>query len=79
MVKKCSTVALCKDLVHTNHFYNPLWVQQENTESTKKWICEDIAKWVTSIEGFPDEIGTTLLWNKVNGYAVLIVFRGDLK
>ena len=54
-------------------------MHQENTESMKKWICEDIAKWVTSIEGFPDDVGTTLLWNKVNGSALIVVDREDLK
>ena len=79
MVKKCSTLGMCKDPVHTNQFYNSLWVQQENMESTKKWSCEDVAKWVTSNEGFPDDVDTALLWNKVNRSALLIMEREDLK
>ena len=48
-------------------------------ESMKKWSCEDVAKWVTSNEGFPDDVDTTLLWNKVNGSALLVMEREDLK
>ena len=48
-------------------------------ESMKKWSCEDVAKWVTSNEGFPDDVDTTLLWNKVNGYALPVMERKDLK
>ena len=72
-------MGLCKYSVHTNQFYNPLWVKQDNTESMKKWRCEYVVKWFTSIEGFPDDFGITLFWNKVNGDALIVIGREDLK
>ena len=76
---KRSTLGLCKDSVLAKQFDDPLWVQQNKTASVKKWSCEDVAKWVTEIEGMPDNIGTTFLGNKVNGAALLVMGREDFK
>ena len=45
----------------------------------KNWRYDDVAKWVTSIEGIPDDINTTLLENNINGTALLVMGWEELK
>ena len=45
----------------------------------KKWICENVAKRVTEIEGMTDDIGNNFLGNKVNGVALLVMGQEDIK
>ena len=79
METKRSTLVMCKDSVLSKHFDDPLWVQQDKTSSVKKWSYYAVTKWLTSIEGMPDDIGTTFLDNKINGTALLDLGREDLK
>jgi len=79
MATKRSTLGLCKNSVLAKQFDEPLWVQQDNTKAVKKWSCEDVSKWVTAIEGMPDNIGATFVGNDVNGVALLVMGREDLK
>ena len=73
MATKRSTLVMCKDSVLSKHFDDPLWVQQDKTSSVKKWSYDAVEKWVTAIEGMPDDIGTTFLDDKINGTALLVV------
>ena len=71
MAPNCSTLGMCKDSFLAKKFDEPLWVNQDKTTPENYWICEEVAKWVTTIEGMPDVIGTTFLENNVHGAALL--------
>ena len=73
MATKRSTLGLCKDFVLTKQFNDPLWAQEDKITPAKDWSCEEVAEWVTRIEGMPDGIGTILLENNVDGSALIIL------
>ena len=77
--KERSTLGMCKDSVLAKHFDKLICVHQDKTASVKKKICEEVAKWVTAIEGMPDDIGTNFLANKVNGVVLIVMGRKDVK
>ena len=52
-------------------FEDPLWTHKDKTAPEKQWSCEEVAKWVTEIEGMPYNVGVAFLWNDVNGDALL--------
>ena len=79
MATKRSALGLCKDSVLANQFDDPLWVHKDKTKSSKKWICEDVSKWVTAIEGVPDNIGATFVSNDVNRVALIVMGWEELK
>ena len=79
MATKGYTLVMYKDSVLSKHFDDPLWVQKVKTSSVKKWSYNAVAKWVTAIEGMPDDIGTAFLNNKINRTALIVVGRKELK
>ena len=79
MATKRSTLGLCKDSVLAKQFDDPLWVQRKNTTSAEEWSCEEVAKWVATIKGMPDDIGPALMRNDVSGTVLLAMQRDDLK
>ena len=54
-------------------------VQQNNTASSEEWSCEKVAKRVATIKGVPDYAVPALVRNYVNGSALLVMGREDLK
>ena len=79
MTKKQSTLGLYKDFVLAKQFENTLWVQQDNTTSAEEWSCEKVSKWVTTIKCMPYDVGSALVRNDVNGAALLVTGREELK
>ena len=79
MATKRSTLGLYKDSVLAKQFDDPLWVQQKDTASTEEWSCDEVAKWVATIKGMPEDVGTSFLGNKVNGAALFVMGREDFK
>ena len=54
-------------------------MQNDNTTPSKKWNLEEFAKWVTAIEGMPDNLDATSAENKTNGAAMLAMKEEKLK
>ena len=75
MATKRSTLGLCKDSALAKQFDDPLWTQKDKTAPAKQWNCEEVAKWVTAIEGMPDNVGPTCVRNDINGAALLSMQR----
>ena len=73
MSTKRSILGLYKDFVLAKRFDDPLWAQQDKTTSAKDWSCEEVAEWVTRIEGMSNGIFNTFLENNVNGAALLAI------
>ena len=64
-------MGLCNDSIIVKQFDDPLWVRKDSITSVNQWTCEEVTKWVTSIEGMPDNVGATFLENNVNRAALL--------
>ena len=79
MATRRSTLRLWKVHVFTEQFGNPLWVHNDNTTPVKQWNFEEFAKWVTAIEGMPDNLDATSAENKTNGAAMLAMKEEKLK
>ena len=79
MATKRSTLGLCKDSAIAKQFDDPLWTQKDKSAPAKQWSCEDVTKWVTAIEGMPDNVGATFVRNDVNGSAVLAMRQENFK
>ena len=79
MATKRSTLGLCKDSALAKQFDYPLWRQQDKATSTKKWSCEEVAGWVTTIEGMPENVRPTIVGNNINGAALLVMHWEDFK
>ena len=54
-------------------------MQNDNTTPVKQWNFEEFAKWVTAIEGMPDNLYATSVENKINGAAILAMKEEKLK
>jgi len=76
---KRSTLGLYKDSALAKQFDDPLWTQKDKTTPAKQWSCEEVAKWVTAIEGMPDNVGATFVRNDVNGAALLAMRQENFK
>ena len=46
-------------------------MQNNNTTPVKQWNFEESAKWVTAVEGMPDNLGDTSGENNINSDALL--------
>ena len=79
MATKRSTLGLCKDSALAKQFDNPLWRQQYKATSAKKWSCKEVAEWVTTIEGMPDNVRPAIVGNNINGAALLAMQREYFK
>ena len=79
MASKRSTLGLCKDSVLANQFDDPLWTQIYKTPPAKQWSFEEVSKWITAIEGIPDNVGATFLRNDVNRFALLAMRQENFK
>ena len=79
MATKRSILGLYKDFVLAKRFDDPLWAQQDKTTSAKDWSCEEVAEWVTRIEGMSNGIFNTFLENNVNGAALLAIQGENFK
>ena len=56
-----------------------VWVQQKHSASADDWSCEEVSKWVATIKGMTDDVGTTFLGDKVNGAALIVMGREYFK
>ena len=54
-------------------------MHNDNTTSLKQWNFEEFSKWVTAIEGMPDNLDATSAENKTNGAAMLAMKEEKLK
>ena len=79
MTTKRSNLGLCKDSVLAKQFDKPLWVREDKTTLAKEWSCNEVSKWVAAIKGMHENVGATFMINDVNGIALLINGREDLK
>ena len=79
MATKRSTLGLCEDSVLAKQFNDPLWMQQDKRTLTEQWSCEEVAGWVATIKGMPDDVGPALVRNYIDGAALLIMGQEDFK
>ena len=79
MAKKRFKLALCKDFILVKQFEEPLWTHKYKTALANQWICDEVTKLVTSIEGIPENVGATFLGNDVNGAALLSIRHDNYK
>ena len=75
----CSTLGLYKNSVLEKQFDDPLWEQQKNTASSEEWNCEEVAKWVATIKGMPDDVDPAYVRNDVKVSAFIFMGREELK
>ena len=54
-------------------------MQQKNKASAEEWSYEEVANWVATIKGMPDDVDPALVRNDVNGAALLVMGQEDLK
>ena len=79
MATKRSTLGLCKDSALAKQFDDTLWSQKDKTAPAKQWNCEEVSKWVTAIEGMPDNVRATFLGDDVNGATLLAMQQENFK
>ena len=75
METKRSTLGLYKNSVLEKQFDDPLWEQQKNTASSEEWNWEEVAKWVATIKGMPDDVDPAYVRNDVNVSAFIFMGR----
>ena len=68
MATKRSTLGLWKYSAPAKQFDEPLWTQKDKMTPAKQWSCEEVSKWVTEIEGVPDNVCDIFLGCDVNAY-----------
>merc|ERR1740139_599335 len=79
MAVKRSTLGLCRDSVLAKQFDDPLWKRDCNLGLVENWDFEQVTKWASEKKNIPDEVAQKLRDSKIDGLALLLFGREDLK
>jgi hypothetical protein len=82
MTTSRATLLLSEDSVLAQQFDDTKWTEQGSAGArsrVKDWTPADVANWVKSVKGVPDDIGTLFWENEINGLELLAFNESGLK
>mmetsp|Transcript_9232 Transcript_9232/g.18874 ORF Transcript_9232/g.18874 Transcript_9232/m.18874 type:complete len:257 (+) Transcript_9232:364-1134(+) len=79
MAVKRSTLGLCRDSVLAKQFDDPRWKRDDSSRSVEGWDVERVSKWASETDTLPDEVARKLREHAIDGSALLVFGRDDLK